>query len=312
MKTFIRPDYLQSGDKIAIVAPAKRILPHELDEEIELIQSWGLEVVLGKNLYHSHYFGYAYAGTLEDRLADFQQALDNPSVKAIWCARGGYGAIQLIDELDFGAFMQHPKWIIGYSDITVFHAKLHQLGYQSIHGVVVKKLNLPYHPESYRSVKQLLFNQSFTYDIPLHPQNKTGQAEGILIGGNLSIVYSLLGSPTSINPNDKILFLEDWYENWYHVDRMMTSLKRAEILPKINGLILGSFTFMDVEEENTAHYTNPFDPTTYQIIHHHLAPYNIPVCFQFPAGHTGHNIAMKFGEKVKLSIQSNSVTLQYI
>lgn len=312
MKTYIRPAYLQQGDKVAIVAPAKRILPNELDEEIDMIKSWGLEIVLGENLYHYHYFGYAYSGTFDERLHDFQAALHDAEIKAIWCARGGYGSIQLIDELDFSRFFQHPKWIIGYSDITVFHAKLHHLGYQSVHGMVVKKLNLPYHPDSYQSVKQLLFNESLEYQIPLHPYNQIGESEGILIGGNLSIIYSLLGSDTSLEGKDKILFLEDWYENWYHVDRMLMSLKRANILPQIKGLILGNFTFMDVENENIVDYNHPFDPTTYDIIKTYTQDLNIPICYQFPAGHTGHNIAMKFGAKVKLSIQSNSVTLQYI
>ncbi len=313
MKNMIQPDYLQKGDSILILAPAKRILPNELDEEIQMIKSWGLEIILSKNLYNSYNFGYAYSGTIEERLEDFQEALNHSTIKAIWCARGGYGSIQLIDQLDYSQFIQSPKWIIGYSDITVFHTKIYQLGIQSLHGMVVKKLkNTNYHSDSYESVKALLFNENFQYQIPINTLNKNGVAQGNLIGGNLSIIYSLLGSETALNGENTILFLEDWYENWYHLDRMLMSLKRAGILSKIKGLILGNFTFMDTEEENKENYTNSFDPVSYQIIASHIKDLNIPVSFGFPAGHTGHNLAMKFGAKVELSIQSNSVNLTYI
>ncbi|WP_288763771.1 LD-carboxypeptidase [uncultured Weeksella sp.] len=309
----IQPKFLQQGDTIAIVAPSKRILPNELDQEITMIKDWGFKVLVGKNIYAQHQFGYAYAGTTQQRLHDFQEALDNPNIQAIWCARGGYGAIQLIDSLDFSSFAQSPKWIIGYSDITVFHTKLQQLGYQSIHGMVVKKLaHTLYHPSTYESVRQLLIGENPTYPLLAHPINITGETTGILLGGNLSILYSLLGSETSINPENKILLIEDWYENWYHVDRMMMSLQRAGILQKLRGILVGNFTRMDVEEENTTDFEKAFDPMSLRIIHQYVKDLQIPVAFHVPAGHTGHNMAMRFGAKVELKIQSNSVNLTYI
>ena len=309
----IQPDFLKEGDKIAIVAPAKRMLQGELDEAIELIKSWKLIPVLGKNIYEEYDFGYKYAGTDELRIEDFQWALDDASIKAIWCARGGYGSVKIIDELDLTHFKKSPKWIIGYSDITVFHNHFNGLGFQTIHGVTAKKLaNTDYHPTSYQSVYDTLFGQEISYEINSHPYNQLGQAEGELVGGNLSIVYSLLGSESAItNPSNKILFLEDWFENWYAVDRMLMNLKRNGILNQVKGIILGNFTHMDTEEENAQHYNDSFDPKTYEVIHDFTKKLNIPVAFNFPAGHTGHNVALKMGANVSLNVTSKNVTLQH-
>uniref|UniRef100_UPI002612AB3C S66 peptidase family protein n=1 Tax=uncultured Empedobacter sp. TaxID=410844 RepID=UPI002612AB3C len=228
----IQPDFLKEGDKIAIVAPAKRMLQGELDEAIELIKSWKLVPVLGKNIYTEYDFGYKYAGTDELRTEDFQWALDDVEIKAIWCARGGYGSVKIIDELDLTNFKKHPKWIIGYSDITVFHNHFNRLGYQTLHAVTAKKLaNTDYLPISYQSVYDVLFGKEIQYDNSIHAYNNLGEVKGELVGGNLSIVCSLLGSESAIiNPSDKILFLEDWFENWYAVDRMLMNLKRNGIL----------------------------------------------------------------------------------
>ena len=309
----IQPDFLKEGDKIAIVAPAKRMLKGELDEAIELIKSWKLVPVLGKNIYEEFDFGYRYAGTDEIRAEDFQWALDDASIKAIWCARGGYGSVKIIDELDITLFKKSPKWIIGYSDITVFHNHFNRLGYQTIHGVTAKKLaNTDYHPTSYQSIYDTLFGKEIQYEIESHPYNQLGEVEGELVGGNLSIVYSLLGSESAIeNPSDKILFLEDWFENWYAVDRMLMNLKRNKILNEVKGIILGSFTHMDTEEENATYYNDSFDPKTYEVINSFTKDLGIPVAFGFPAGHTGHNVALKMGVNVSLNVTSNNVTLQY-
>jgi len=309
----IQPDFLKEGDKIAIVAPAKRMVQGELDEAIELIQSWKLIPILGKNIYAEYDFGYKYAGTDELRTEDFQWALDDPEIKAIWCARGGYGSVKIIDELDLTNFKKSPKWIIGYSDITVFHNHLNRLGFQTLHAVTVKKLaNTEYHPSSYQSVYEALFGYELNYEIQSHAYNNLGEAEGELVGGNLSIVYSLLGSESAVtNPSDKILFLEDWFENWYAVDRMLMSLKRNGILTQVKGIILGSFTHMDTEEENAENYNLPFDPKTYEVIHSFTKNLNVPVAFGFPAGHTGHNFSLKMGAKVQLNVTSKNVTLQH-
>ncbi|WP_413531496.1 S66 peptidase family protein [Empedobacter brevis] len=310
----IQPDFLKEGDKIAIVAPAKRMLQGELDEAIELIKSWKLIPVLSKNLYAEYDFGYKYAGTDEIRTEDFQWVLDDDEIKAIWCARGGYGSVKIIDELNLTNFKKNPKWIIGYSDITVFHNHFNRLGFQTLHGVTAKKLaNVDYHPDSYQSVYNTLVGDQIQYEIETHPYNQLGEAKGELVGGNLSIVYSLLGSESAIiNPSDKILFLEDWFENWYAVDRMLMNLKRNGILNQVKGIILGSFTHMDTEEENSENFNHPFDPKTYEIIHAFTQNLNIPITFGFPAGHTGHNLALKMGAKVQLNVTSKNVNLYFI
>ena len=307
----IKPAYLKKGDKIALIAPAKRMLEGELDEAIALINTWGFEAVLGKNIYNEYDLGYLYAGTDEERAADFQWALDDESIKAIWCARGGYGSVKIIDLLDFTKFKQSPKWIIGYSDITVFHNHINRLGFETIHGVTAKKLaNTLYHEDSYPSLQQILVGNKMNYSFQnTFPYNKIGDAEGELIGGNLSIVYSLLGSESAIQPEGKILFLEDWFENWYAVDRMLMNLKRNKIFDKITGLILGSFTHMDTEEENAKNYNHAYDPKTYEVIHQLTAQYQIPIAYQFPAGHTGYNLSLKMGSKVQLKVDTNSVNL---
>ena len=309
----IQPSYLKKGDKIAIVAPAKRMLKGELDEAIALINSWEFEAVLGQNIYESFNLGYAYAGTDAQRATDFQWALDDPEIKAIWCARGGYGSVKIIDLLNFEQFKINPKWIIGYSDITVFHNHINALGYQTIHGVTAKKLaNVTYHSDSYPSLYRALVGERTNYHIETSNSfNKIGEAEGELIGGNLSIVYSLLGSNSAIQPKDKILFLEDWFENWYAVDRMLMNLKRNGIFDQISGLILGSFTHMDTEEENKENYNHSYDPKTYEVIYELVKEYQIPIVFEFPAGHTGHNLALKMGEKLHLKVDTNSVNLQF-
>lgn len=309
----IQPPYLKKGDKIAIVAPAKQIILGELEEAIQLIEEWGFVPVLGKNIYQSYNLGYRYAGTDEQRAEDFQWALNNPEVKAIWCARGGYGCVKIIDLLDFTLFKQQPKWIIGYSDITVFHNHVNYLGYQTIHGVTAKKLvGVDYDPQSYQSLYDTLLGEDKTYAIAPFNLNHLGEAQGELIGGNLSIIYSLLGSKSTLQPKDSILFIEDWFENWYAVDRMLMNLKRNGIFDQINGLIIGSFTHMDTEDENAECYNHPYDPITYEVIYQIVKEYNIPIAFQFPAGHTGHNLALKMGAKVKLKVQANSVNLYFI
>lgn len=310
----IQPSYLKQGDKIAIVAPAKRMLEGELSEAIQLIKDWGFEAVLGKNIYKQYDLGYLYAGTDYERASDFQWAIDDPEIKAIWCARGGYGSVKIIDQLNFDAFITNPKWVIGYSDITVFHNHINRLGFQTIHGVTAKKLaDVEYHLDSYPSLYQALTGENINYSIPSsNPYNKIGEAKGELIGGNLSIVYSLLGSESAINPKGKILFLEDWFENWYAVDRMLMNLKRNGVFDQISGLLLGSFTHMDTELENNENYNHPYDPKTYNVIHELTKTLNIPIGYEFPAGHTGHNLSLKMGEVFRLKVDSKSVNLSSI
>ncbi len=307
----MNPDFLKPNDKVAIVAPSGRVFKEELQENIDFLISLGLVPVLAEHLFDDFYNGYHFAGTVQSRIRDFQWALDHDEIKAIWCARGGYGAVHLIDQLDWEKFIQKPKWLIGYSDITVFHNHLNNWDIPTLHGLTIKKLNTTYHPETFSSLKKVLFGEELSYEISAHSLNKTGNVRGKLVGGNLSLIYSLTGSLSALQGDNLILFIEDWNENWYHLDRMMMNLKRSGLLGRIKGLIVGSFTRMDVEDENPDFHSE-FDPTSYQIIHQFMENYQIPVCFGFPAGHIGDNRALILGREVELKISVEKIKLEYI
>lgn len=307
----LKPAFLKPNDKIAIVAPSGRVFKQELKENIDFLTSLELVPVLGENLFADFYNGYHYAGTIQQRLQDFQFALDNEEIKAIWCARGGYGAVQLIDQLNWDKFLINPKWIIGYSDITAFHNHLNNWEIPTLHAITVKKLNLTYTDESFETFQKAIFGEKLYYEIPANTFNKTGNAHGKLVGGNLSIIYSLNGSLSALNGDNLILFMEDWNENWYHLDRMLMNLKRSGLLGKIKGLIVGSFTRMDIQEENPE-FLAEYDSMSYQIIHQYMENYNIPVCFGFPAGHTGDNRALLMGTEVEFTVSENYVNLNFI
>lgn len=306
----MKPEFLQPNDKITIVAPSGRIFPNEIEDGLKLIKTWGLVPVLGKNLFQDHYNGYHFAGTDERRTEDFQNALDNNEIKAIWCARGGYGAVKLLDNLNWNKFLKNPKWIVGYSDITAIHNHLNNLGIETIHGITCKKLNTEYNEQTFLTLEKALLGKNLNYEIPAHSLNQIGKVNGKLIGGNLSIIYSLAGSKSFIDGNNLILFIEDWNENWYHIDRMMMNLKRSGLLGKIKGMIVGSFTRMDIEAENPEFHSD-FDPTTYDIIQKIMNEFDIPIAYQFPAGHIGDNRTMIFGSEVSLEVNENSVILNF-
>lgn len=306
----MKPEFLKPNDKIAIVAPSGRIFPEELEDGLNLLKSWELIPVLGKNVFQEFYNGYYFAGTNEQRISDFQKALDDDEIKAIWCARGGYGAVKLLDNLNWDKFNKNPKWIIGYSDITAIHNHVNNFGIESIHGITTKKLNTEYNQETFSTLKKAIFGEELKYEIQTNSFNKIGKAKGKLVGGNLSIIYSLGGSKSFIEGNDLILFIEDWNENWYHVDRMMMNLKRSGLLNKIKGLIVGSFTKMDVEAENPAFNSN-FDNETYKVIQNIMNEFQVPTAYGFPAGHIGDNRALIFGREVSLEVNENSVNLNF-
>ncbi|MBA5628527.1 S66 peptidase family protein [Moheibacter lacus] len=306
----MKPDFLLAGDHVAIIAPSGRVFKEELQENLAFLKSMELEPVLGNHLFEDYDNGYHYAGKIEDRLYDFQWAIDDEDIKAIWCARGGYGAVQLIDRLDWDRFIQNPKWLIGYSDITVFHNHLNNWEIPTIHGLTIKKLNTEYHPETFSTLQKALFGEKLKYEIPSHALNQIGNARGKLVGGNLSIIYSLMGSLSTIQGENLILFIEDWNENWYHLDRMMMNLKRSGLLKKIKGLIVGSFTKMDLENENPDFHTD-YDPMSFQIIHQFMENYTIPICFGFPAGHIGDNRALILGTEVEFNISNEIVKLEF-
>lgn len=297
----LTPAILQKGDKIALIATARKISEAEITPAIQVLNSWGLEVVLGKNLFAIE---HQFAGTIKQRTSDLQQALNNPEIKAIICARGGYGTVQLIDRIDFTYFIKHPKWIIGYSDVTVLHNHIHQnFGIPTLHATM--PINFPTNtPEALNSLQDALFGKKLTYSCPYHSLNRLGKSEGQLVGGNLSIIYSLTGTASQIDTKNKILFLEDLDEYLYHIDRMMQNLKRAGMLTHLKGLVVGGMSDMN---DNAV----PYGKTAQEIIKDTVAEYNYPVAFDFPAGHLNDNKALIFGEIAQLLVEKKQTMLIY-
>jgi len=284
----IIPPYLKKGDTIAIVATARKNIEDNLQPAISWLHNWGLEVVVGKTIGLDH---NQLAGTDEERAADFQAQLDNPNIKAIWCVRGGYGTVRMIDLLDFTKFKQNPKWIIGFSDVTVLHSHLNNLGFVSIHGIMPVSAKAT--EEAKESLRKALFGEPLEYRITCDQMNRYGMAKGELVGGNLSILFSLLGSPSAVNCDSKILFIEDLDEYLYHIDRMMMNLKRNGCLENLKGIIVGGMTKMHDNEI-------PWGKNAIEIIDEVTKQYNIPIIYNFPAGHMADNHALILGKQVTL------------
>lgn len=294
---------MKYGDKIAIVAPARKVIPAEMDIAISTLRSWGLQVVTGPHLFGEN---NQYSGTDEERASDLQMMLDDYEIKAVICARGGYGTVRIIDQLNFSTFEQHPKWIVGYSDITVLHSHIQtQFGIETLHAIM--PINFPDEgtEAATESLRKALFGETLEYNIETQPLNQPGNVSGILTGGNLSILYSLIGSPSDIQTLDKILFIEDLDEYLYHIDRMMMNLKRTGKLSGIKGLVVGGLAKMN---DNTV----PFGKQAEQIIADYAVEAGIPVCFNFPAGHIADNRALIMGREVSLEIDSNGVSLLFL
>ncbi|MGG5507482.1 MULTISPECIES: S66 peptidase family protein [unclassified Myroides] len=296
----IIPPYLKKGDKVAIVCTARKFAVEEAQPAIALLQTWGLQVVLGKTIGLDN---FQLGGTDQERADDFNAQLNDPTIKAIWCARGGYGTVRIIDAIDFTSFLQHPKWIIGFSDVTTLHSHVHNLGVATLHGIMAFSVPLA-KAESKESLYKALFGESLHYVINHHTKNRNGQVSGQLVGGNLSILYSLLGSASSMDTKGKILFIEDLDEYLYHVDRMMQNLKRNGILKDLAGLIVGGMTDM---HDNSI----PFGYNAQEIILDVVKEYDYPVVFNFPAGHGASNWALKMGTIVELKADDNQVTVAF-
>ncbi|MCX6273968.1 MAG: LD-carboxypeptidase [Bacteroidetes bacterium] len=293
------PAYLKSGDKVAIVSTARKVSEAEMTPAVELLKQWGIETAFGKNLFNQL---NQFAGTDEDRTQDFQDALNDPSVKAILFARGGYGTVRIIDKIDWSAFKINPKWLIGFSDVTVTHSHVQKnFGIETLHAPMA--FNLPKSTnEVKQKLRQALFGEKLQYEISeniFSDINRPGECTGELVGGNLSILYSLLGSSSSIDTNGKILFLEDLDEYLYHIDRMMMALKRAGKLYKLAGLIVGGMNDM---KDNKVR----FNKTAEEIISEAVSEYNYPLLFGFPAGHVRNNMPLIFGRKVNLKVVEDS------
>ncbi len=296
----ITPKYLQKNDTVAIVSTARKISIEEIKPAIELLESWGLNVKIGKTIGLEN---NQFAGTDEDRITDFQKMLHDGKVKAIWCARGGYGTVRMIDYLDFSKFKENPKWIVGYSDVTVLHSHINNLGFETLHSTMpidIKKCS----SESLNSLKDGLYGNAMSYSIKSDKLNKPGCATGPLVGGNLSMLYSLLGSSTSIDTTDKILFIEDLDEYLYHLDRMLQNLKRNGYFDNLMGLIVGSMTEMN---DNTI----PFGKTGEEIILDVCKDFIFPICLGFPAGHIDDNRALIFGRTAKLEVGNEKSSLKF-
>ena len=294
------PPYLKKGDTVALVCTARKFFPEEAQPAIDLLKSWGLEVKLGKTIgLDSCQLG----GTDTERSTDLQEMLDDKDIKAIWCARGGYGTVRIVDSLDFTKFKKHPKWIMGFSDVTVLHSHLNTLGFATLHSIM--PFTVPKAPEEVKeTLRKALFGENLKYTVPAKGYEIQGKVKGQLVGGNLSILYSLLGSKSSLNTKDKILFIEDLDEYLYHIDRMMQNLKRNGYFENLKGLIVGSMTDMHDNEI-------PFGQNEVGIIMEIAKNYNFPVCFYFPAGHQKDNRTLILGKEVQFEVNSEEIILEF-
>lgn len=297
------PPYLKSGDTIGIVCPAGYMPVERVSECIRVLNSeWGFTTKVGNTIGKQfHYF----SGTDEERLADFQQMLDDPDVKAILCARGGYGFSRIIDKIDFSSFKKNPKWIIGYSDVTVLHSHIYRNYYIStMHSPMAGAFNEGgYKNEFVISLRNALEGKKIKYRCEPHEFNRKGEAVGELVGGNLAILAHLTGTNSDSKTKGRILFIEDVGEYLYNIDRMMYQLKKSGKLEKIAGLIVGGFSEMKDTER-------PFGQTVYEIIRDIVKDYTYPVCFDFPVSHTDRNYALKTGVGYKLKVTKSRVLLE--
>ncbi len=298
------PPYLKKGDTIGIVCPSGYMPAENAATCIATLESWGYRVKVGSTLGSQfHYF----SGTDKQRTQDLQKMLNDSSIKAILCGRGGYGLSRIIDQLDFQKFKKNPKWIIGFSDITVLHAHIYQ-HYQiaTLHAPMAAAFNNEGYKNPYiASLKDALSGTVAAYDCAAHTLNKTGIAEGDLIGGNLSMVAHLIGSHSAFKTRHKLLFLEDIGEYLYNIDRMMIQLERAEIFKHLKGLIIGGFSDM----KDTV---IPFGTDVYNLINYHIKAYKFPVCYGFPVSHDTENVALKVGVKHELRVTGEGVQLKEI
>ncbi len=296
----IQPSYLKKGDTILVIATARARNKEAIDPAIDILKSWGLKVVTGKNIFKKQ---HQFAGSDKERAHDLQWAVDHKEAKAVLIAGGGYGTLRIIDKINFDALKQYPKWFIGYSDTTVLHSRLLKLKVPCIHATMAFQFTK--NKEATQSIQKLLFGEKPEYDIPKNKINRKGDTEAKLVGGNLSIIYALSGSVDELNTQNNILFIEDLDEQLYHIDRIMLQLKRSGKLKNLKGLIVGGMSDM---KDNAI----PFGKTAEEIILDAVKEYSYPVCFDFPAGHIEKNMAVFLGKKVHLSVGVKGVTLKYI
>lgn len=295
----IAPPFLQPGQRVALVAPARKISAVEVGFAVHTLRNWGLEVVLGESIGAAH---HQFAGDDELRRRDFQRQLDDPAIRAILCARGGYGTARLVDELDFRHFAEHPKWVAGFSDITVLNSHLLRLGYQSIHGVMPVLYGQAGGETAVESLRRALFGEVLACQAAPYPLNRPGTATGELVGGNLSLLHTSTGTTSQASFAGRILFLEDLDEYLYHLDRMMLHLYRSGQLAGLAGLVVGHFSAI---KDNAV----PFGQTAYEIIDYYAQRYEFPVGYGFPVGHEADNQALVVGRPATFTVEAGGSRL---
>lgn len=294
----IIPDFLKAGDKVAVVNPAKR-LQSGLTDGLEKLKSWGLEPVLGEYVSGTHNL---FSGTDEERLKDMQWALDDPGIKAIVMARGGYGTTRILDELDFETFLEKPKWVCGFSDITSLLCRLDNFSVASIHGPMVASFGR--NDESDEQLRKILFGENLKYSLSTGQGNSQGECTGQVTGGNLTILCNSIGTSSEINTEGKILFLEEVGEYIYHLDRMLVHLKRAGKLTNLAGAIIGDFSSMKDHNDS-------FGLSTREVLRAHFDSLGCPVVYGFPAGHENRNLPLVYGKRLNLNVGNEEVNLNF-
>lgn len=297
------PPYLKKGDTIGLVCPAGYMPVEKVQTCLDVLQEWGYRVKIGKTVGGGS--ATYFSGTDEERLTDFQQMLDDDAIKAVLCARGGYGTGRIIDKIDFTKFRKHPKWIVGYSDVTVLHSHIYSHFYIStLHAPMAGAFNDDgFKNEFIRSLKNALEGKKLKYKCEVHDYNRKGEAVGELVGGNLALLAHLVGTDSDIKTRGKILFLEDVGEQLYNIDRMLHQLKRSGKLARLAGLIFGGFT----ESKDTE---RPFGNSIHEILRDIVREFDYPVCYDFPVSHTNRNYALKIGVGYKLKVGKSKVTLE--
>lgn len=295
----LKPPYLKSGDKVALISPAGVFDRNYLANAIAVLKSWKLIPIVGR--FALEQYGY-FAGTDTQRLSDLQWALDNDEIRAIFCNRGGYGTLRIVEQVDYSKFQGNPKWIIGFSDITVLHTKINSLGFESIHGAMPKTFSST-STGALVKLKEFLFGKISSYTLPPHPYNREGIVQAELTGGNLTLVHAVAPTCVCYHHRTPILFIEDVNEDLYAIDRMLQSLKMSSCFDSLQGVIVGAFT--EIAESG-------YGKTCYEVIDEVTRELNVPVCFNFPAGHLPDNYPLIMGSTIELSIDQNGTEITFV
>ena len=302
-ENIIIPPYLKAGDLVGVMAPASRVRYEDCEAGLQVLRNqWDLEILEGSTLHEEH---FQYSATDEHRRNELQKMLDNPNLRAIIAARGGYGCSRIVDDLDFTRFKKSPKWLVGFSDLTVFLSHLVRLGFAALHAPMVKTMTNEGGKEGMEVLRKALFGGKLAYQVPPHHFNRPGLAKGQVMGGNLCLLAHIIGSDSAVDTAGKILFIEDINEYLYNIDRMMVQLKRAGQLQNLAGLVVGQFTDSRDNSEPT------FGKTAYEIILDHTQHLEYPICFDFPVGHVPDNRALPVGLTATLEVGESGALLRY-